>query len=140
MTWKMKMTEGIKLPMGYNGYKLTDNARKELLAAVPAMFPDVVAHHVTHEFNIAESDPPYVGTVRVVAVASNDMIQAVLVKVLGTVTRAHGDSFYHVTLSMDKNAGAKANDSNALIKDSGDWIAVVPFDIDVIPTFFPFGK
>ena len=134
------MANEVKSPMGYNGYKLTDNARQELLAAVPAMFPDVVAHHVTHEYNIVESDPPYAGTVRVVAVANNAMIQAVIVKVLGTTARAHGDSVYHVTLSMDKAAGAKANDSNTLIKDSRNWTAVVPFDIDVIPTFFPFGK
>jgi hypothetical protein len=133
-----KMTEEIKLPMGYNGYQLTDNARQELLAAVPAMFPDVIAHHVTHEYNIAESDPPYAGTVRVVAVANNDMIQAVIVEVLGTAWRAYGNSYYHITLSMDKAAGAKANDSNKLIQASRNWKPVTVFNIDVIPVFFPF--
>jgi hypothetical protein len=136
----MKMSNEVKSPMGYNGYLLTENARQELLTAVPAMFSDVIAHHVTHDFNIAESKPPAANTVRVVAVASNDVIQTVIVKVLDTTTRVHGDSFYHITLSMDKAAGAKANDSNALIKDSRNWTAVMPFDIDVIPTFFPFGK
>jgi hypothetical protein len=134
------MTEGIKLPMGYNGYQLTENARQELLTAVPAMFPDVIAHHVTHDYNISESMPPHTDSVRVVSVASNDMIQAVIVKVLGTVTRAHGDSFYHITISIDKSAGGKAVDSNALIKDRSNWVVIAPVELAVIPTFFPFGK
>ena len=117
---------------------LTDQARAALLAQVVPVFDTVVAHHVTHQFGVYDTMPPDADTVRVVAVAQNDMVQAAVVKVNGTTARDYGDSFYHVTVSLNTDAGAKPNDANALVKDSTTWTAVVPFDLDVTPQFFPF--
>lgn len=126
-----------KLRKGYTGYELTDHARSELLAHIDPIFPDVVAHHVTHEFGVYESLPPDTNTVRVIATASDDRVQAAIVKINGTTQRLDG-SFYHITISLDREAGAKPVDSNRLIKDSDNWVAVDPFNLAVAPKFFPF--
>jgi hypothetical protein len=125
-----------KLRKGYTGYELTSNARSELLAHVNPVHPDVVAHHITHEYGVYEQLPPYVDMVRVIAVAQNDLVQAAIVKINGTTTRVYGDSFYHITVSVDRAAGGKAVDSNALIKDSKNWTAIDPFNLAVMPKFF----
>jgi hypothetical protein len=123
---------------GYNGYKLTDQSRDELMRIVDPIHPDVIAHHVTHEFGVYESLPPAANWVRVIATASNDKVQAVIVEVNGEMERVQGDSFYHITISIDKSAGGKAVDSNALIKDPSNWTAIMPVDLAVIPVFFNF--
>lgn len=127
-----------KLRKGYNGYELTEQGRADLLAHIEPLFPDVVAHHVTHEFGVYESLPPDATSVRVVAVANNDRVQAAIVKVNGTTAREYGNSFYHITISLDRAAGGKANDSNELIRDSRNWVAVDPFNVSVTPKFFAF--
>lgn len=126
-----------KLRKGYNGYLLTERGREHLLAHIDPMHPDVIAHHVTHEFGVYESLPPETRSVRVTAVASNDRVQAAIVKVNGTTQRGDG-SFYHITVSIDRSKGAKPVDSNDLIRDSRNWTAVEPFDVEVEPKFFPF--
>ena len=139
MTWKMKMTEEIKLlRVGYNGYKLTDQYRDKLLRIIYPIHPDVVAHHVTHEYGVWESLPPAANSVRMIAIAANDKVQAAIVEVNGEVERLHGNSFYHITISIDKSAGGKAVDSNTLIKDRSNWVAIAPVLLAVIPTFFNF--
>jgi len=125
-----------KLKKGYTGYELTSHARSELLAQVAPVHPDVIAHHITHEYGVYEQLPPYVDMVRVIAVAQNDLVQAAIVKINGTTTRVYGDSFYHITVSVDRAAGGKAVDSNALIKDSKNWTAIDPFNLAVMPKFF----
>jgi hypothetical protein len=127
-----------KLRKGYTGYELTDAGRADLLAHIAPLFPDVVAHHVTHEYGVYESLPPDATTVRVVAMANSDKVQTAIVKVNGTTTREYGDSFYHITVSLDRAAGGKAVDSNDLIRDSRNWVAVDPFNVAVTPKFFPF--
>jgi hypothetical protein len=139
MTWKMKMTEEIKLlRMGYNGYQLTDQYRYKLLQIIYPIHPDVIAHHVTHEYGVWESLPPAANSVRMIAFAANDKVQAAIVEVNGEVERLHGNSFYHITISIDKSAGGKAVDSNALIKDRSNWVAIAPVLLAVIPAFFNF--
>lgn len=124
---------------GYNGYELAEQARDNLLRRIPPIYPDVIAHHVTHEFNIVDQLPPDATHVRVTYMMHGNGVQAAIVKVNGTTAREHSDSFYHITISIDRAAGAQAKDSNDLIKDSRNWTVVVPFDVDVIPKFFPFG-
>jgi hypothetical protein len=127
-----------QIKKGYNGYLLTEQARAELLGQISAVHPDVIAHHITHEFGVYDSLPPDTNTVRVIATAQNDKVQAAIVKVNATTAREHDNSFYHVTISVDRDAGGKPNDSNELVKDSRNWTAVEVFDLAVIPTFFPF--
>tara|TARA_R110000782_G_scaffold106249_1_gene194453 strand:- start:127 stop:543 length:417 start_codon:yes stop_codon:yes gene_type:complete len=138
MTWKMKMTEEIKLPMGYNGYQLTDQSRDKLMRILWPIHPDVIAHHVTHEYGVYQSFPPDATSVRMIAIAADDKVQAAIVEVNGISERLHGNSFYHITISIDKSAGGKAVDSNTLIKDRSNWVAIAPVDLAVIPVFITF--
>lgn len=135
--WKKNMDEK-KLKKGYNGYQLTDSARGMLLGHIEPIHPDIIADHVTHEFGVYESLPPDADYVRVVAMASNDKVQAAIVKVNGSTAREYGDSFYHVTISVDRAAGGAPKQSNDLIKDSKNWEAVDPFNLPVMPKFFSF--
>lgn len=121
--------------MGYNGYLITGKGRVELLSRVSPLFKDVIAHHVTHEFGVSESLPPDAKTVEVFAVAQNDKVQAALVKVNGSTNRPGGKT-YHITISIDREAGAKPVDSNTLIADKSTWTSLEPFEIDVVPSFF----
>ena len=125
---------------GYNGYKVTPAGRKTLLENLDLKFADMFAHHVTHEFGIVEQLPPHVDTVRVVAVAANDRVQAAVVKVNGTTERATDGSTYHITMSLDGSVFAKPVESNDLLADSKVWIAVEPFDVEVVPWWCPFGQ
>lgn len=125
---------------GYNGYKVTPAGRKTLLANVDLKFADMFAHHVTHAFGVTEQLPPHADTVRVVAVASNDRVQAVVVKVNGTTERATDGSTYHITMSLDGKVFAKPVESNDLLADSKNWTAVDPFDVEVEPKWWPFGQ
>src|SRR6056297_135685 len=127
-----------KLRKGYNGYLLTDQGRAHLLAHIDPVHPDVVAHHVTHEFGVYEQLPPDADSVRVIAVASNDQVQAAVVKVNGTTQREDG-GVYHITVSVDRAAGGTPKMSNDLLTDSRNWQAVDPFSLPVMPRFFPFG-
>jgi len=126
------------LSKGYNGYLLTERGRSHLLAHIEPVHPDVVAHHVTHEFGVYESLPPDADSVRVIATASNEQVQAAIVKVNGTTARESG-GFYHITVSVNRAAGGSPKMSNDLIADRSSWTAVDPFNVDVEPQFFPFG-
>lgn len=125
------------LRKGYNGYLLTDQARSDLLTYIEPVHPDVIAHHVTNEFGVYESLPPDATSVRVTAVAQNELVQAAVVKVNGTTLRPDGGT-YHITISVDRGAGGLPVDSNRLLDDSRVWIAVEPFNLDVTPEFFSF--
>lgn len=124
------------LKKGYNGYLLTPRGREHLLTHIEPVHPDVIAHHVTYEFGVYESLPPDAAYVRVIATASNEQVQAAIVKVNGTTARESG-GIYHITVSVDRAAGGTPKMSNDLIVDSRNWTAVDPFDVDVEPRFFP---
>lgn len=129
-----------KLKKGYTGYELTNNAHYQLLGHIEPLFPDVIAHHVTYEYGVYEQLPPDTNLVRVYAVANNDKVQTALVKVNGETERPDGGTF-HITLSLDKAAGAKAKDSNGVIANiatDGTFNTVEPFDLAVVPKFFSF--
>ena len=135
---RMSKMDEQKLRKGYNGYELTTQARNDLFAHINPMYPDIIANHVTHNYGIYDELPPKADSARVIAVVSNEKVQAAIVKINGTTTREYGDSFYHVTISVDRAAGGSPKDSNELLKDSRNWHAVDPFNIEVIPKFFPF--
>lgn len=124
------------LRKGYTGYELTDKGRSDLLVHIEPRHPDVIAHHVTHEFGVYEQLPPSTSHVRVIAEVYDDKVQAVVVMVAGTTGRPDGGT-YHITVSLDKSAGAKPVDSNKII-ESEDWNDVDNFNIDVEPKFFSF--
>lgn len=123
--------------MGYVGWALPEAERAALLAAIPARYPDVIAHHVTLKFGVTEDYPlPVATNGRIVGIADDDKgLQAVVVAIDGTTDRPDG-STYHITWSLDRAAGYKAVQSNTLIREGG-WSKIsVPIDIELVPTFF----
>jgi len=126
-----------KLKKGYTAYRLTDHAQSMLLGHIDPVHPEVIAHHVTHEYGVYEQLPPgNVVSVRVTHVAQNDVVQAAVVKVDGSTQRPDGRT-YHVTISVDRDAGGEPAMSNALLADPSTWVPVDPFTIAVMPEFFP---
>lgn len=124
---------------GYEALALTPESRARLLKRFPPKFPKVIAHHVTYRFGVPESvkHPPGINDgptpIEVIGYASDDRIEAVLVKVNGTSKRPDGKLF-HVTLSLDPTKGAKPAMSNDLL--AGGHTKVPSLTIEGIFSFF----
>lgn len=121
--------------MGYVGWKLTEDDREKLLEEFPPRYPDVIAHHVTLKFGVPNDHPLPEAKKGVVVGLSDDGegIQALVVEIDGTTDRPDG-STYHVTWSLDKDAGYKPVHSNDLIK-LYRWEGVPRFEIDLVPFY-----
>lgn len=120
---------------GYLAYNLTKEARESLLKAFPNRFDKVIAHHVTFQFGVAESQPlPPKAKVIVVGYSFNNNIECVVVSVNGSTQRPDGKT-YHITLSH--NNKAKPVDSNKLIEDKGYVKYLESLELETIPTFNP---
>ncbi len=96
--------------------------RSHVLARIFPRFPDVIAHHVTHAIMRKKETLEQYGLTDevgvIVAEVYNDKIQAVIVEINGSTIRPDG-GHYHITWSLDREAGAKPFDSNILIAESG---------------------
>ena len=120
----------MKLGLYYQAFLLTDSSREKILKLFPPKFSNVVAHHVTHAFNSPNELPENPKVVKVVGIAENDSVQALVVSIDGTTKRPDGGT-YHITLSLGD--GAKAKDSNSLIAKDG-YKKVTPVVIDIYPS------
>jgi hypothetical protein len=123
---------------GYIALVLSEGSRSRLSELYPPTYPDFIGHHITYQFPAWSTDAlPEISSAEVVGIVANGVsLEAFIVKVDGTTTRNDGDT-YHITWSLDKSAGIKPKDSNALIK------AEKPTNIDpelikVTPTFIKF--
>ena len=120
---------------GYTGFSIRKQARSRLLNGIPPIHPVTVAHHVTYKYGVPYQLPPEFTTAKVIAHVANDRVQAAIVEIGGTTQRPDGGTF-HITISLDKEAGAKSHESNDLIADRSRWRKIEPFEIDVHPKFF----
>jgi hypothetical protein len=120
----------------YNGWELPEGERSRLLSLFPAVYPDVVAHHITRTFGVTEDEPLPEETQAVVVGIANDgeRVQALVCEVGGTTTRPDGKT-YHVTWSLDREQGAKPAMSNDVIREK-KWDAVPRIPFKVIPKLF----
>lgn len=120
---------------GYIAYVLTDASRAKLLAAVPAVYPEVIAHHITYKFGVSDAEPlpDQPTSIRAVkAYDAGDGVQAVEVEVDGSSARPDGGVF-HVTISIDRAAGRTPVHSKKLIASTqGEPIDV---EINATPEF-----
>jgi len=123
---------------GYTGYKIRTASRKRILAALIPIFKTVDTHHITVEFGVNERLPQNANVAKIIAVAHNEKIHTAIVEVKGSTIRPDGN-IYHITISYDKDSGARPVDSNELIHDESNWNYLsTPIWIDIIPTFYPF--
>lgn len=128
---------------GYTVYVLSPEARVKLLKAFPPKYPEVMANHITVDFGVPETAPePPRADIEILGYAgTDDGLEALVVAVGGCIQRSDG-SLYHITLSLDREAGYAPKDSNNLVIKkwfSGDWERKRGFgDLDTEPGFIRF--
>lgn len=130
--------------MGYEAFVITDAARDMLAEIFPPMYPNWVGHHVTHRFGVPRDEMyPYghlvravdgeceVGTygVNVIGQTWEDGIEVLVCTVNGWSERPDGRT-YHITWSLDPEAGFKPVDSNRVIAERGTMSHVPAIPID----------
>ena len=116
---------------------LNDSDRSRLAQHFPPKFPEFIGHHITYAVGVpTDSDLPETQTIHVVGYACDEAgIEALVVEVDGTTRRPDGRTF-HVTWSLDRDAGFKPVKSNELIANHGFTRLASPINIDAKPKFF----
>lgn len=118
-----------KAYVGYEAFVLDDYTREVLLKRFPPKFDSVVAHHITNLFGVPKQDNRPFGQrfmFTVVGYACNERIEALVVSRDGGTHRPDGGT-YHITLSLDKDQGARPVHSNDLIKQGYKRVDPVAF-------------
>jgi hypothetical protein len=116
------------------GWLLDEADRAALLARFPPAWPDVIAHHVTLAA-YTDAPPPGAVTAEIVGeVNDGEGLQALAVAIDGTSDRPDG-STYHITWSLDRAAGRRAVQSNAVLAQLGFVALAAPIPIRLIPTY-----
>ncbi|WP_265570258.1 hypothetical protein [Sphingomicrobium nitratireducens] len=107
------------------GWILTDESRRALLDRFPPRYPNPIAHHVTLAGHRANAPVPAEALIEVVGHADDGRaLEALVVSVDGTLDRPDG-SIFHITWSLDPQAGVVPKDSNALLA-TRVWVDVAP--------------
>lgn len=119
--------------MPVTGWKLDRQDREALLARIPPHWPDPIADHVTLDGDARRGDPlPSNVRAEVVGEADDGAgLQALVVAVDGSTDRPDG-SVYHITWSLDRGAGRKPVESNALLARRV-WRSIAPIPIRLTP-------
>lgn len=115
------------------GWKIEPACRRELIAAFRPCWPDLVADHITLESGVgpmAVAGPAFRAEI-VGEVCDPAGVQALIVAIAGTTRRPDGGHF-HATWSLDREAGCKAVDSNAVIARLG-WRVVPSISFRIVP-------
>ena len=118
--------------MAYVGWEL--QGRDVLLEIFPPKHPDVLAHHVTLTMN-AKMPLPTETYGELVGIVDQDGVQAVVVMIAGTIARPDG-KVYHITWSIDREAGAKPFHANRVIAEHGYTAFLWTVPVDLVPKLF----
>jgi hypothetical protein len=116
------------------GWKLDPDDRDLLLARFPPRYADTDADHVTLESGSPTTKPLPSQTAGEVVGRADDgeSLECLVVAIGGTTARPDG-STYHITWSLDRAAGRRAQESNDVLADLG-WAPVdAPVPIRLIP-------
>lgn len=105
---------------GYHAFELSNADRSKLAQTFPPKFSDFIGHHITVNRGAKSDQPlPEANSFKVVGYACDpDGIEALIVSVDGSTTRPDGRT-YHITWSLDREAGFKPVSSNDLIARLG---------------------
>ncbi len=119
--------------MPVTGWKLDRQDRENLLARIPPHWPDPIADHVTLDGNARRGDPlPSHVRAEVVGEADDGAgLQALVLAIDGSTDRPDG-SVYHITWSLDRRAGRRPVESNALLARRA-WRSMPPIPIRLKP-------
>lgn len=107
--------------MTYSAYILTEESRQHLLNTYGARHADIIAHHITYRFGSADL-PPEATRARVWAYAKDEYAEAVAVEVFGQGTTRPDGNAYHITLSVNRDAGGKPFHSNRLLQKQREYV------------------
>lgn len=119
--------------MSYTGWLIPEPERERLLTLFAPRYPDTIAHHIT--LRMGKANPPQATHGIVIGVADDGVgCQALVVSIDGTTRRPDGRT-YHITWSIDRQAGYKPVHSNDVISIHG-WTPVDPIEINLIPQIF----
>lgn len=137
MRAKEFMEQAPKARGGYQAFEISGASRASLAQTFPPKFPEFIGHHVTYRTGAKSDQPlPEATTFRVVGYACDDAgIEALVVEVDGTTVRPDGRT-YHITWSLDRDAGFKPVKSNELIASNGFEKLPSPINITATAKFF----
>ena len=122
--------------MAYSGWEIDEGDRAYLLTIFVPQFPDVIAHHVTLSPGVKKDSPaPEAADIRVVGYVKGEHVETLVVEVNGTTERERG-GHYHITWSIDREAGAVPVHSNDLIAEKGFERLVSVIPIKTTPKVF----
>jgi hypothetical protein len=115
------------------GWKLGAADRSRLLERFRPAYPDVVADHVTLAIDTDGSSAlPKANTGSIVGIADDGAgVQALVVEIDGTTNRPDG-STYHITWSLDKARGRRAQESNDVLRARG-WRTFDAIPVNLTP-------
>lgn len=118
----------------YTAYLLDPLSRKTLEKRFPPKYPDFIGHHITNEFGVdKDAKLPEAANIKVIGRADDGKgLEALVVSVDGKRERPDG-KLYHLTWSLDKEAGRKPVESNDLV-ERGRWTLTLPIEITTKPT------
>lgn len=121
---------------GYTGWEISGHAKSQLMSIFPPRFSEVIGHHITHEFGVRSDAelPSEDAEIHVVGYACDENgLEALVVSIDGSTERPDGKT-YHITWSLDRDAGFKPVQSNSLIADG--WNSLNPINITATARFF----
>lgn len=116
--------------MAYISFTLTPKSRSQVLKNIGSVYSDVICHHITYKMTKETTPlPSQPKSIRVVGYVLGDKVEVAVVEINGSTRRSDGGTF-HITISVDRNAGGKPVHSNNLLNNGWNNIDK-PFDIDV---------
>jgi len=106
---------------GYISFVLDDDSRNLLLRQFPALYPDIIAHHITYAFHVPNKNIPDTPTdIHVIGQHDNGEIQVLSVEIDGknTQTKREDDEtrYLHITMSLNRAKGHSPNDANDILQ------------------------
>ena len=123
--------------LAYTGWELPEWERRRLAERFPPAYAvdPSVQHHATFQYGVNDDSPlPDATSGRVVGHAYDLRgVQALVLEIEGSVRRPDG-WIYHITWSLDRAAGRKPVESNAVLRSG--WLRGEPVQIELIPRFF----
>lgn len=121
--------------MGYLCWVLDDQQRVDLLSAIPPLYCDVVAHHVTYQHGV--TCPPIIDLQPIegliVGEIADSGVHAVVVEINHNTIRRDGHR-YHITWSLDTG---RFPQESIRLTDRGWFPFQEPFRVKLTPAWFP---
>jgi len=112
---------------------LVPEERASLLERFPPRWPDVIADHVTFASRVEPEPalPTAVSGEIIGRVDDGAGIEAMIVRIGDTTDRPDG-STWHITWSLDRQAGRRAVESNDIIARL-PWTPIEPMTVTLVP-------